>query len=208
MLPVVSLEMHHVASAFAFISVSLLWLWSVFGLKALQNQRLSGHLPLERRRKRAAAVSYLAALSICTLMAFTPAKDALSLRLWSGLSIASPLLHAWLDPLKSGYLHHGKVRYLAFLGLFTLLAGLTLYAPLPAATPLVFAALVFHRHQRATMRHFAETLAEQAALSTKIIDLNAKLETSRRHAAPLLDQASQGSDDASDLLHDNLPKAG
>jgi hypothetical protein len=107
---------------------------------------------------------------------------------------------AWLDPQRAGFLHHGRLRFLAIAGHLSLAGLLLLVTPVPAWTPLIMAALVFHRYQRTTMELYIQALVTQDALKHKVVAQAAAAKLQARLAA----EAARGSE----LPRDKRDKAG
>lgn len=145
------------------------WLWSVRGARLLQGLRMIDLLPLERSRRRAAVSGYFFAFVCCVLLAMT--REEKVLRLLAALAVLSPFLQAWMDPERSGFLHHKRLRVIAVCGHIVFSVALAYLTDVPAVTPLAMAALVFHRHHRETLRRYGDSLREQDLLRAKLQEL-------------------------------------
>lgn len=184
----------------ATAGISCLWLWSVRAPNGLKRLRLRSHVAIALRRSRAAIVGYCVALASCVLLSLTQYEPML--RAFAIASVLAPLAHAWLDPERLGFLHHRRLRALALAGHLAIAAVLALAfsSAFAALTPLVMAALVFHRYHRTVMQRLAESLQQQDIMREQLYEH--QVATKLRTTLTPLKSVRRGEED------DKLPKAG
>ena len=183
-------------------AIALLWFWAGLGRRQATTASAA-----PRARGRFGAVS--AGLGLCLvvslgLVAAGPAAAGGIVGMAVGVVGASAVtLHVALDPARTGFWHHRRLRPLGF-GLL-LAAGLLLGAYLSdvALLPLVFASLVFQRHLGGTAALLAQSRRDIEDLQTHNQSLVAALALPPPPRRPLA-LASDGAD----TIGDKSKKAG
>lgn len=162
--------------------VTLLWIWSLLGRQAYRSNA-AGRL-FERRQS--AATEPFALLLVLTPLAANAPNKLLS----AASGVVAALIYVRyvaLDPFRTGFWHHRRIRPLGVGAAVVAGIGFALYGPSPALTPLAFAALVFNRYLRLTMALTAQQFVDNEAQRQKLLAHHAVLDIARKPAprAPL-----------------------
>ena len=174
------------ATALSVCGIALIWAWSLLGRKAFR-AHTGGRLFAHRQAAATQPFAILLALALAGYAATSPVLAA-------ALGVASSaayMRYVALDPLRTGFWHHRRLRLVGIAVLAAVGALIGLYAPAAAFAPLATAALVFSRYLRLSV-----AMTEQ-----HLTDLDAQRQK-------LLFEAARAAARASDKVVDKAAKAG
>ncbi len=153
-------------SIFAIAAISSVWIWAVTGWKQLA---YSNYCKIIRGRNVAAsfALGFLAIIIGLSL----PILPKLLINsafagFFSGVAIC---LHNALDPIKEGFWHHKRLKYIVTA---LILAGTTILGeafPMPIIVPIASAAVIFHRHHLIRVKMLNQCLDDIQSLQSKLL---------------------------------------
>lgn len=155
-----------------------LWRWALAGWRHLA---YGSAVHIFRLRNSAVSIGLFGTLVAAVLG--MPAIGWLSPYSSALLCVLAMAAHAALDPSKPAVWHHARLRPIFTGGLLLIGYGLARYAPRAELIPALFAAVIFHRHQKGGVVVVAQCFKDLDALRTKVLTLEAA------RAARLLDLA-------------------
>lgn len=146
----------------------VLWRWSLAGWRHLAHGS-AAHI---FRLRNSAVTVGLASTFLVALFAM-PAIGLVS-PYASALSCALALAaHAALDPSKPSFWHHRRLRPIFAVAMLALGYVLARFTPQPELVPALYAAAIFHRHQRGGVAVIVQCFTDLDALRTKVVALEA-----------------------------------
>lgn len=153
----------------AVLGIALLWTWSLLGRRAYRAYT-SGRL--FENRQAATMQPFALLLGVAAAAPFSSLHAAGA----PFIGIASALIYARyvaLDPLRSGFWHHRRLRPIGVGVCLGVGATIAWYAPAPAMAPLLFAALVFNRYLKLSVAITEQQLADLEAQRQKLLSYTA-----------------------------------
>ena len=147
----------------------VLWRWSLAGWRHLAYGS-AAHI----FRLRNSAVTVGLASTFLVALLGMPAFGLLSTQAAAFLCTLAFAAHAALDPGKPSFWHHRRLRPLFVVGMIAAAYVLARHTPQPELVPALFAAAIFHRHQRGGVAVIVQCFTDLDALRTKVVALEAE----------------------------------
>jgi hypothetical protein len=160
-------------STLAIVAIGVVWIWSVTGWKLLSH---TSYGKIIRGRNVAISISMavLAAVVAFSLPIFS--EPFISSTIAGLISGAAICLHSALDPIKEGFWHHRRLRYIVSGTIIVVTTALGNAFPTPIIIPIASAAVMFHRHHLIRMQMLSQCLEDIQSLQHKILTYQADIQ--------------------------------
>lgn len=147
----------------------LLWRWSLAGWRHLA---YGSAAHIFRLRNSAVTVGLASTFLVALLM--MPAVGLTGTHFGAFFCALALGAHAALDPSKPSLWHHKRIRPIFAVGAVLVGWVLARYTPQTELIPALFAAAIFHRHQRGGVGVIVQCFTDLDALRTKVVALEAE----------------------------------